>query len=144
MKKKKKKKDSYAISSKDEKRCSNIFTVYTWNGDSNKGSVSFSKWRKANRLTPTGSIAPFPRRGNYTGGYDSMIFYGMEKPTNGEIGFLVTYAHTVAPVRGESRCLQLARGLFLLRGRFAGERERWRDQNKLTFPPTSTIFFPRS
>lgn len=83
------------------KRYWNIFSrasVYTWNGDPNKGSVSFSKWRKANRLTPTGSIAPFPRRGNYTGGYDSMIFYGMEKPTNREIGFLVTYAHTVAPM----------------------------------------------
>lgn len=116
------------------KRYWNIFSrasVYTWNGDPNKGSVSFSKWRKANRLTPTGSIAPFPRRGNYTGGYDSMIFYGMEKPTNREIGFLVTYAHTVAPMhlRGESRCLQLARGssyYVAASGGRDGERERER------------------
>lgn len=86
-------------------------------------------------MTPTGSIAPFPRRGNYTGGYDSMIFYGMEKPTNREIGFLVTYAHTVAPMhlcvgnrgvynwRGASSYYVAASG-----GRERGEIERERER----------------
>lgn len=57
-----------------------------------------------------------------------MIFYGMEKPTNGEIGFLVTYAHTVAPIH----LCEGNRGvynwpLFLLRLR-EEERERERER----------------